>query len=708
MILEAFFYFFIFVLPSLIVFVYKSIIWNKNSEKKSYIKYIITDYKSVIAVAVIISSTLYISSKVFDKPQFKNNNELIEYYERVNNYDGLEGIYTDLIISDSLNLTYNYYKIYYHYKIVEYNDRGYRFKRQDYEIKEFYKNYRSDTNLDRNTIWNFYLFFANIYNNDKNKAYKIYDTTGLSTVKYVNYYMSFSSKKLEERKQFLLKEIKNNGFVESSYIQLVRLYIEYGKYNDAYELMHTKNLAEIIPLSLKSDVEFINGKYLEFLKTEYYKSYKETTVIGFIAAFLILLIWIIFLYKLDIYKKDNIAKLIFTVFLGAIFTNLSLFLYNYSGFYWGFTITGEKTNDLLYSIFGIGLFEEIIKLIPFLFVYIIWRKEFKEPYDYILYIVMSALGFAFVENLMYFSEGVVHTISVRSVISSIGHMFFSATIAYGIILSVYRYKGYGILIIPLFFLFAILGHGLFDYLLFFNHEIIFAFYFLIITKIFLTYINNAINNSAYFDYKIKIETKKLRQFLAISLTIVFAIEYLYTSWYYYTEYAVYTLNAYKLTSFFVLIFIADNFTHFDIIKGNWRVFDFSLNPFKIHATEENFIDYKITIKADTSGENLNRYFGINKPAQIIDRISITYSSLWMKKKKLIENNWFVVLLDEPIYFENKPKTKVFINFVSKAVTLFKKEELAYIMVIDDEQLLKDENNREHFKLLGRVSVKRIE
>lgn len=47
-----------------------------------------------------------------------------------------------------------------------------------------------------------------------------------------------------------------------------------------------------------------------------------------------------------------------------------------------------------------------------------------------------------------------------------------------------------------------------------------------------------------------------------------------------------------------------------------------------------------------------------------------------------------------------------LNFSSKAVTLYHNEEKAYLMMMKDESLLSEENNKSNFVLIGMVDVKK--
>ena len=64
---------------------------------------------------------------------------------------------------------------------------------------------------------------------------------------------------------------------------------------------------------------------------------------------------------------------------------------------------GDFYHDLIYSSVVIGFVEELVKIIPFLLL-LKFFKFIDEPYDYILYASSSALGFAFMENMIYFED----------------------------------------------------------------------------------------------------------------------------------------------------------------------------------------------------------------------------------------------------------------------------------------------------------------
>jgi RsiW-degrading membrane proteinase PrsW (M82 family) len=159
---------------------------------------------------------------------------------------------------------------------------------------------------------------------------------------------------------------------------------------------------------------------------------------GFFAALAILIVWVIFLVQLDIYEREKWYSVIFAVLLGMFFTFFADALYKFYSVFLHFNLNGNIYNDFLYCWFGIGLIEEIVKIIPFL-ILLRYFTMINESYDYILYASLTALGFSFIENLIYFQTNQLHIIHGRALSSSLAHMFFSSIIAYGIFLNSFKF-----------------------------------------------------------------------------------------------------------------------------------------------------------------------------------------------------------------------------------------------------------------------------
>ena len=89
----------------------------------------------------------------------------------------------------------------------------------------------------------------------------------------------------------------------------------------------------------------------------------------------------------------------------------------------------NKLGLLLYSVFVIGVVEEVIKFLPFLFI-CIRLQHFDEPIDGIIYASFIALGFATYENYYYLQ--ILHGVEAigRAMASPMVHILFSSIWGY--------------------------------------------------------------------------------------------------------------------------------------------------------------------------------------------------------------------------------------------------------------------------------------
>jgi hypothetical protein len=148
-----------------------------------------------------------------------------------------------------------------------------------------------------------------------------------------------------------------------------------------------------------------------------------------------------------------------------------------------------------------------------------FTKQINEPFDYILYAAVSALGFSFIENIGYFGEN-IGNISIRGIYCCIVHMAFSATIAYGLMLA--KYRGYNkYLMFTVFFLLASFLHGFYDFWIIdwwaTQYSWVSDVTFLFCIYIFGYYINNTLNNTTFYKKSVTLERAKLR-FLIIAIS----------------------------------------------------------------------------------------------------------------------------------------------------------------------------------------------
>lgn len=118
---------------------------------------------------------------------------------------------------------------------------------------------------------------------------------------------------------------------------------------------------------------------------------------------------------------------------------------------------------LTYSLFGIGVVEELSKFLVFWT--LVGRKHipFNSPMDGVVYAAAAALGFATIEN-WYFMAAVDEPIWSRAITLPFNHVLFSSF--WGVGLGLARTQGRSSRVVVQGIALAIVFHGLYDYILF--------------------------------------------------------------------------------------------------------------------------------------------------------------------------------------------------------------------------------------------------
>ncbi len=188
----------------------------------------------------------------------------------------------------------------------------------------------------------------------------------------------------------------------------------------------------------------------------------------------------VYLFIRDKYEKEPYKML----FLGLLYGVYSTFVI------WAVGITIERlfphTETPFFNAFisSAGV-EEGIKFL-FLYFLVFKNPNFNEPFDGIVYGVFIALGFAWLENIIYVFHkelGGYETALARAIFSVPGHGLFGLEMGYYLALSKYYHKT--IYIVKTFFV-PYLLHGTYNYILFLDRKILW-FPFLIFV-LFLWYI----------------------------------------------------------------------------------------------------------------------------------------------------------------------------------------------------------------------------
>jgi RsiW-degrading membrane proteinase PrsW (M82 family) len=461
---------------------------------------------------------------------------------------------------------------------------------------------------------------------------------------------------------------------EGAAIVLAEVYKAQLAYKELYEMIEIYHVDKYLPRSFVRKIYIVNNDVAEYILIEFSIIYSYISITIFISALLITLVWIYYLYKVDMYEKEKISYILIIFLYGCLFSFFAFPLYDICKLYLNFDLNGQPLNDLLYSVFGIGAIEELVKIIP-LFIILWFTKEINEPFDYILYACVSALGFAFVENLMYLNHESMYIIQGRTFHAAIGHMCDSAIFAYGMVLARYRYNNFNPLIAFLLsYLVACVSHGLYDFFLFHDSALLFNILFYFEISLFTVIVNNCLNNSAFFSYENKPHHHKLELILSVSLVGILLFQYTINAFQYGTESANGSFFSSFLHGGLIIPFFVYKLSRLDMIKGYW--FGFYNSVDNIHEQDRggrafvgmfvgdsikpnNWVGTKINFRPDVQNKRLKSFVPGSVDARIIDRWVLPH-----QKEGKIRNDpyWFLLELENELNFPEGSFSNVLLKF----------------------------------------------
>lgn len=515
-------------------------------------------------------------------------------------------------------------------------------------------------------------------------------------LKYLNYLYGeiyYRTGRIDEAEVHYLQELQIGGFEQGAIRALGKIYYRSGRYEALMQFVGQPQQAAFLPEWLLEYAYFTSKNFKQYTRLIWNTNFRKLNVYGFVGAFLVMLAWLLYVRSLDIYDKEKWYHLIGILLLSALLTYAVFPLSDFVNYELGFSLNGEPLNDFLYCVFGIGAVEELVKIIPVL-LYLAFSKSINEPYDYILYGSVSALGFAFSENLMYYEDNHLYMIHTRAITATVAHMFFSSIIAYGMLLSKYKLQRYKFAFFLLFFMLAAIGHGFYDFWLINewagNMDILTILFFLISLHLWTTFKNNAINNSNYFEHRVNIFNKKLQIRLVIWLVGIMMFEYVVLAFTYTPSFANNNLLQDSLYTGYLIFYISASFSRFDLIPGYWEPIRFPRNLALPRAiVPANLVGKQVLI----SSIPFNKRWVSNsaKQGEIVQRCIVSGHL-----------SWFVVQLTTPFHADNVAYQKVLIRSVSPDLLVESRRCPVHVLGVKDEMvLLAAILNKEDFVYVGK-------
>ena len=527
----------------------------------------------VIFVIVPMTLIIFFINAVFSKKETApTSKEEIEKCMNAGHYEAAEKRYRELIRSAPYEIENHRGYINAHYS--QPRVKGRNNYRNDTEITAYYNNLSRCPDARLRDLGNYGLGLMNTLNENYTEAVLYFGRVTDRRLPYYNNSYGFCLWKIGDRavaEACFKREILWGKNRIAAVANLSSLWQEKGQYDSISTLLSNAELKTFIPGKVIRFSFLRRHSFGAYLLWIVRRDVLHNTVAGVCAALVICAIWFIYFILIDIFEPEKLRFLFLTLGLGILSAIFCTLLYDAYEYYWHFRITGAWGRDLLYCIFGIGLIEETAKVIPVLLL-LRFTKEVNESIDILIYASISALGFAFMENLLYFNTPGLHTISGRAFSAVMMHLALTSIAVYGLMLGIYKYKKHAALLFLCTFFIACASHGLYDFWLIGkgiirDFSMISFLILLFLVQIFGRMLNNALNFSVFFSRTKIARLHVLTGFLSISLSYVLLVQYIIIAARFGVQNANVSLVKSIVASWVMILLIVVNLSKFRVEKN---------------------------------------------------------------------------------------------------------------------------------------------
>jgi protease PrsW len=559
----------------------------------------------------------------------------------------------------------------------EYDDGSVFHKNDDTLVRNYYELSMSEDEA-LSDIGHYGLGLIAALRNDNREALNNYNKVRNRDLKYLNNstgyaYQRFDSLELAER--FYLKEIELNGNLSGAYGNLTTVYFLRGEMEKIYTLLDNPDARQFFHPQLLKLYHLMHLQIGAYLMIHVRYITGGLNFWGFSAALLILLIWLFYLRRLDIFEPEKLKYLVSAPVLGMVFSFFTGPITDILNLGFHFSLNGELLNDFFYCFIGIGMIEEFVKIIP-LIILLKTSRIINEPYDYILYGSLSALGFAFIENLIYFDEYRLHIIHGRALSAAIMHMFLTSVIAYGLVLNRYKRHKNKYWNFIFFFLLSSLLHGVYDLVLLspvlYSINVITIIIYVVGLTGWNTMINNALNHSEFFDKTKLLDNAKMLDYLIYGLAGILLFEYLALMFRHGPSVANTALMASVFGGTFMIIFISSKLSNFYLYKGAWAPVKIRDSGYGDRDMESAILmeGVELTILPFSRGELASRF--LPGSGEIIKRFKLSD-----------EPDWFLVKLNKQADVADYLRDQVMIRVKDNNMKIIDEKMIIALFAIPD-------------------------
>jgi RsiW-degrading membrane proteinase PrsW (M82 family) len=630
----------------------------------------------------------------FKEPTFKNIAEQANFELLSNQPEQAEKSFLIAISDDEYNYENHYNYINAHFEIPEKKKVGKRkyIYRDDNTIKNEYQIYSESNDKALQDIGHYGKGLILVNLEEYEAALEEYLLVKNQNNTYFNNSIGNVYKHLANDQQAEIhfrKEISLHGNLPGAYSNLINLLFYQNKIDELHQFLNDKEIIPYFPSKIEREIYFIEKRPFPYFVALIQHVYDGINIFGFTSAFLIMCCWVIYLRKLDIFESELWKHTVITLLLGMAFSFLTYPLSDFDNLFFKFNLNGNVINDFFYSIIGIGAIEELVKIIPLLLM-LRYTKAINEPFDYIKYASLSALGFAFIENLLYFNESSLHIIHGRALTAVVSHMFDSSIIAYGLILNRYKRQKNSFLNFLLFWALASVSHGFYDFWLINKTASIFQIVSIVyvVASMYMwnSLKNNALNHSTFYDKNKFLNVDIIESYLFYSLSGILIFEYLVLGIKFSPDVANQSILTSLYSGTYLTIFLALNLGKFTIVKGEWV-------PIKYWDKEVDEKEEEIKLankNFQLIGSKL--VLGIISNNEFTSEILPNHGNVVKKCTISNEPKWYLLQLEKSFDIDSYKGDFVLITTKDTRETILKKKNIVVALYIIPKEINLDASN----------------
>lgn len=606
---------------------------------KKFLTYI---FPITLAIVVVVNL-------LFSEFNYASKQEALNDKIALGDVVGQSAIYWELIVADSLNVQYHFQFIRtYYYAHKKWPTESLNQLPSKKEVLNFYRKISYSYNNTYADIGKLGRGMCYYYLGLIDEAMSSFVAIQNQDLPYLNYiYGSFFSYANQQKNiNYLRQEVVLNPENKMVYNELAQIFVNNEQPYVLKAFIKDPVVKENVSYKYRRYANFKVKDYDAYALAIFDRFFDGVNLLGFTAALLILIVWFTYLIFIHKYLRKRWVTALVILLLGMGFAFGTSLLTDFNNYVLDFKLDGDFINDFIYCVFGIGFVEEFVKVVPLLLV-LIFSKTLREPIDYIVFASISALGFAFIENLVYFDEGGLKTIQGRSLSATVTHMFNSSLVAYGFVIGRFAKKRNWWLYAIGFYCAAALFHGFYDFWLLNKVARSFSFitfiWLLMSMVLWVSIINNCLNNSYIRNILWTYNPDKLNSILLFGLSAIFLLEYFIIGWKFGADAANEELQKDFSSGLFLLIFLTTKLSKFDYVPNYWgplKFWDWNL-IFSLPRVEVKQFRLSEIIGSEILIEQFNEFGVLSKhlpiKAEVVKRELLSW-----------EKDWFLVKLEKPL------------------------------------------------------------